>query len=442
MDLDNELYIFAEDHTERLEKDKYEWQILSFNSSDTLHDFLKESFKDFIFEDKKVLFVSANSISEANHLINEYNNVAVIFMDVSKGKYDAALQFIEHLRVTSNNQLPRIILCGEDQPGKYPVLLKYDVEGNIETSELRPKDLSLLTTMAIRSFKNLLQAKERNQELEDITKAASRFVPGKFLNILGKESIADIKLSDHVEQNMTVLFLDVRSFTSFSEFSTPLEVFEFINDCMAYLAPCIIKNKGFIDKHIGDAILALFPEKPEDAIQAAIDILRSLEDYNYSRIMKHQVPVQIGIGINSGPVVLGAIGFNDRTDCTVIGDTVNAASRVEASNKIFNTNLIVSSQTYMMLKKTNQFHSRSLGKIHVKGKKQMLKIYEIFDADPEDIRLRKNETKIDFEKAIKYYQEGDFIKARRLFETVYSLNRWDYATKHFIKECESKENNS
>src|SRR5262249_34839947 len=154
---------------------------------------------------------------------------------------------------------------------------------------------------------------ESKTELLNIVTAASRFVPQMFLKILKKESIANIQLSDCVEKELTILFLDIRSFTTLSEFATSQESFEFVNDCLSYFEPCIIQNNGFIDKHIGDGFLAIFPNQPDDAVKAAITILQSLERYNYKRIMRKQVPIRIGVGINTGTVILGVIGFNDRT---------------------------------------------------------------------------------------------------------------------------------
>ncbi len=117
------------------------------------------------------------------------------------------------------------------------------------------------------------------QELEFLNKAYERFVPHQFLNLLGKERITDIKLGDHIEREMSVLFADIRDFTAFSEKMTPKENFDFLNSYLRQMEPIISEYCGFIDKYIGDGIMALFPKDADSALQGAIAMLRTLAHY-------------------------------------------------------------------------------------------------------------------------------------------------------------------
>ncbi|MCB0315312.1 MAG: response regulator, partial [Calditrichaeota bacterium] len=154
--------------------------------------------------------------------------------------------------------------------------------------------------------KNELLARIRTHlNLKMINAAYARFVPHEFLRTLGRESIVDVRLGDQVQGDMTVLFSDIRSFTSLSEKMTPKENFDFLNEYLRYVIPPIRNYRGFIDKYIGDAIMAMFPRQPEDAVQAAIDSIRQLRDYNDLRRKRGEVPIQISIGLHTGTLMLG-----------------------------------------------------------------------------------------------------------------------------------------
>ena len=178
--------------------------------------------------------------------------------------------------------------------------------------------------------------------------------------------------------------------------------------------------------------MALFPDSAEEALKAAVSMLHSLESYNYNRLLNQTIPIEVGIALNTGPVVLGAVGFKERIDCTVLGDTVNIASRIEKCNKLFSTNIIISKQTLQAINNQQQFYTRYLGKIRLRGKKQQLSIYEVFNADATNLIALKHQTKEKFETAVKLYDEGDYLQSKTIFEGIYLDNRFDFATKYFI----------
>ena len=274
--------------------------------------------------------------------------------------------------------------------------------------------------------KNELLARIRTHlNLKMINAAYARFVPHEFLRTLGRESIVDVRLGDQVQGDMTVLFSDIRSFTSLSEKMTPKENFDFLNEYLRYVIPPIRNYRGFIDKYIGDAIMAMFPRQPEDAVQAAIDSIRQLRDYNDLRRKRGEVPIQISIGLHTGTLMLGTIGDESRMDGTVISDAVNLASRLEGLTKKFGASIIISEDTRNGLADPAKYQHRFLGKVQVKGKDQAVSIFEIYDAEPERLLELKTQTRDNFELGLKHYFNRQFADAVVAFKKVLDVNPSD-----------------
>jgi two-component system sensor histidine kinase ChiS len=253
------------------------------------------------------------------------------------------------------------------------------------------------------------------------------------MNALHKDSIIDVKLGDHVEGEMTVLFSDIRSFTSISEGMSPEENFNFLNDYLKHSIPAIHDNHGFIDKYIGDAVMAIFPDDPEDAVKASIRMLKDLEAYNIERHDNKQVPINIGIGLHTGPIMLGTIGNEKRMDGTVISDAVNLTSRLEGLTKLFGASIVISEFTLAGIKNKAGFNYRFLFKTQVKGKKNSVNVYEVFDGDPSNSFKLKLQTKIDYEKALTHYLAKKFSKALPLLESVLKQNPNDKAARIYLE---------
>ncbi len=287
----------------------------------------------------------------------------------------------------------------------------------------------LLSLKFSNSFKAI---KKLSSKIKKINIANSRFVPSEFLSFLDKESIVDVQLGDNVTKEMTVFFSDVRSFTTISESLTPEENFHFINSLLRRFGPIVRQNNGFIDKFMGDSIMALFPESPTDAIITASQILKELEFYNEGHMKKGLIPIKLGIGINSGMLMLGTIGEKQRMDGTVISDSVNIASRLEGLSKVFNANIIVSEKVLLEVKETIAIDYRFLGKVPVKGKSKSIPIYEIFSFDLEDIKILKLRIKEPFEKAIQLYEDLLFAEAKVLFTATLEIFPEDKAAKYYI----------
>jgi two-component system sensor histidine kinase ChiS len=216
----------------------------------------------------------------------------------------------------------------------------------------------------------------QKERLYQLNKAYERFVPHEFLSLLNR-SIVDVQLGDQVEKEMTILFSDIRGFTSLSEKMTPQETFNFINSYLNQMAPIIDQHHGFIDKYIGDAIMALFPTHADDAVEAAIAMIEKLDEYNDGRKKAGYLPIQIGIGLNTGKLMLGTVGDKDRMDGTVVSDAVNLASRIEEMTKNYDASLLISESTYSALTHSDRYSVRTRDRVEVKGKSEPVTVYEI-----------------------------------------------------------------
>ena len=282
-----------------------------------------------------------------------------------------------------------------------------------------------------RQFTNELQKALAAEE--KLTDAYGRFVPHEFLHFLGYESILEVKLGDQIQKEMSVLFSDIRDFTSLSETMTPAENFQFINAYLSRMEPAITDNFGFIDKYIGDAIMALFDGSADDAVKAGIAMLEELNEYNISRNRPDCPPLQIGIGINTGSLMLGTVGGQSRMDSTVISDAVNLASRVETLTKEYGVSMLITQNTFIEL--NDIYDLRLIDRVTVKGKSRMVTVYEVFAADPPELRQKKLETKTLFEQALVLYNSDRCVEATRFFSGCLQINPTDNVAQIYMQRC-------
>jgi class 3 adenylate cyclase len=284
---------------------------------------------------------------------------------------------------------------------------------------------------------------EMSQKLKDyfnnisrINKANSRFVPRQFIEFLGKDNIADVQLGDQIQKEMTILFSDIRNFTTISEEMTPKENFDFLNNYLGYMEPVIRNNHGFIDKFIGDSIMAIFSENPEDAINAAIEMRIKLQEFNQVMGQFGKPPIDSGIGIHTGNLMLGIVGGEGRMDGTVISDAVNLASRIEGLTKIYGSSIIISEDTLIKLNDPSHYNFRFLDIVKVKGKREAVYVFEVIDGEPLRIKELKTETKDKFSKALQHYKNQDLLAAKNIFKEIHKINENDKAAELYIMRCQ------
>lgn len=282
---------------------------------------------------------------------------------------------------------------------------------------------------------------EHIEHISHINKAYSYFVPNDFINLLEKEGILDIRLGDQVQKEMTVVFSDIRGFTALSESMTPKENFDFINSYLNFVGPVIRDQNGFIDKYIGDAIMALFPESADDALQAAVAIRQKLIFFNWSRRKKGLAEVDNGVGIHTGNLMLGIIGENERREATVISDAVNLASRIEGLTKIYKTPIIITEDTYNNLREPEQYSIRTLDRVKVKGRAKPIRLFEVINGDLPEIRDAKVGTTKIFNEALSHYQKQRFQDASELFRECYQKCPEDKVAQIYAQRCEKLKKN-
>lgn len=266
--------------------------------------------------------------------------------------------------------------------------------------------------------------------------AYGRFVPHQFLQLVGRPSIIDVELGDNVEQEMTLLFSDIRDFTSLSESILPAENFRFINSYLSTMEPMVTRHRGIIDKYIGDGIMALFSGSPDDGVRSGIDMLRQLTIYNQGRSRAGYSQIRIGIGVNTGLVMMGTGGGHSRMDSTVIGDAVNLASRLEGLTKSYSTPMVISAHTLHALRDPGAYCIRFLDRLQITGRYQAQSLYEVFDADPEPLRLAKLKTRASFERALAFYHLGRADLALPLLQECLRIAPDDQAAQVYLERCQ------
>lgn len=284
---------------------------------------------------------------------------------------------------------------------------------------------------------NIMSQRIKNyiDHISEINNSYYRFVPKQFLDFLDKKSITDIHLGDQIQKEMTVMFSDIRSFTEMSELMSPRENFNFINHYLGYMEPIISRNKGFIDKYIGDSIMALFAESPDDAIDAAIEMRVKLHEFNEDLVLNGKKPINSGIGINTGNLMLGIVGGKGRIEGTVISDHVNLASRLEGLTIKYGTSIIISQETLIKLKNPKRYQYRFLDSVKVKGKRNSVNIFEILDGEPTQIKNEKLATLQKFSKGLQLYRNQQFEAALEIFNEIKKESANDHANKLYIDRC-------
>ena len=266
-------------------------------------------------------------------------------------------------------------------------------------------------------------------DIEVINASYERFVPKEFLTLLQKKSIIDVEIGDNSSLEMSVLFSDMRNFTMISEKLSPQQSFKFLNNYLDKMTPAINDNQGFIDKYIGDAIMALFPNKPDDAVQAAIEMNKALKLLNKDGASDQ---LNMGIGIHMGTLVLGTIGKDTRMETTVISDTVNSSARLESLNKLYGTNILISGGVRYSLSDSLQSQSRLIDLTAVKGKSALLEVYEVLNPDITDHYSSKLETSKILEKVVKYFFDKKVDSAVKELKKIAKYRKTDNVVQYWV----------
>lgn len=318
---------------------------------------------------------------------------------------EEALEFISD-EIQSTSELP-LIISDQIMPGikgdelliqihqRYPDTIKILLTGQANAEAVgnavnkaglyryiskpwEAADLNLTIQEALRRGIQERELQSQTKKILENAEAFYRFVPIQFLELLGFQDsdYSRVSLGLSVEKDLTVLFSDIRSFTTLCEMIPTDYIFGFLNEYLSHMSPVIRKHNGFIDSYIGDSIMALFPNA-DSALEASIEMLTVLKKYNLERMESGNVPLGIGIGINSGKMLLGTIGEPLRFQTTVIGDTVNVAARIESLTKENRTHLLISESTKKRLSEPEKFKLKEIDSVSVRGRITETKIFDV-----------------------------------------------------------------
>jgi class 3 adenylate cyclase/HAMP domain-containing protein len=276
------------------------------------------------------------------------------------------------------------------------------------------------------------------QQISTLNESTIRFVPIQFMQQLGVRDITKLDLGSSVQQDMTILFFDIRSFSINSEMMSAAENFSFINNILSTSGPIIRKHNGFVDKYIGDAVMAIFPVAI-DAVRAGIDIYNTLVLNRETRITIGGDGINIGIGIHTGSVMMGIIGEQERISGTVISQNVNMASRMESLTKQVKAGMLVTKDTMNQIPSAKEeFAYRFIGMIKAAGINTAVGVFDMLDALPGKIRARRLATRQVFESGIRMYHTKDYQNARKRFEKVTAADPDDVCAAYFLTETERR----
>ena len=238
----------------------------------------------------------------------------------------------------------------------------------------------------------------------------------------------------------TVLFSDIRGFTTFTEALGAQGTVRLLNDYFELMVECISEQGGMLDKFIGDAIMAAFgiPMAHEDdedrAMRASINMLTRLNDWNVKREADGDMPIHMGIGLNTDSIVAGNIGSSKRMDYTMIGDGVNLAARLESACKQYHAKLLISEYTASRL--NGIYRLREIDRVQVKGKTQPVNVLEVLDYHTDQSFPNMMDVLGHFREGVNHYRAQDWLKAERSFKEALKANPGDRISEDYIERCE------
>lgn len=417
---------------------------------------IEDNFTALIRTKKQIIFLTLSPIFDENE--EEPSNGTLLYAKIltptfvdqlsKKIKYKLDIQSLPHLKlnqpISDNIQIinPKKLIA-------YRKIRNYEgrVIGNVAISiprhlHLQSKQsanqnmllLLLFSIIGIILMLSLIVMFFRKQE--SLTRALECFFPKEFIKLLERYDIEDIKLGNSIERNTTVLFSDIRGFSTLSEKMDSDSCFKFINEVWQSITPAINNHNGFVDKYIGDAIMAIFhkQDSPTHAVAAAIGIQKRAEKLNRQRLQRGEQAIKLGIGINTGEMMLGIVGNKNNLRGTATGDIVNGASRIEGLTKAYGCDILIGQGTFNRLD-AKQYLIRFIDEVTVKGKKEAIMIYEVYDANDDSVRALKTKTKEAYMEAWQLYQQKHYQKASQAFEDIVSISPNDNAAKHLLNRC-------
>ena len=328
---------------------------------------------------------------------------------------------------------PQSVLCIPlERHGKFEgaIYMENSLAAGVFTQD-RIEVIKLLAAQVSISVENAMLYEEQLRLIE----AQRRFVPSQFLESLAHHDIARVGVGEHVLKTMSVMFADLRGYTPIAERLDPRSTIELLNRYFPNMERPISQAGGFIDSFAGDQIVALFGASADDAVRAGIGMWRELDEFNRRSVALSQPTLQMGIGVNTGPIVLGTVGGRNRIQCTVVGDTVNLASRIEKLTKLYGGRFLIGERTFRSLSDLGVYAIRLVDRVTVRGKSTVVSLYEVIDAETPARRAAKLETSELLRSAMERYLHGEFNAAQPLFEQACIADPDDAVPFLFAERC-------
>lgn len=269
-------------------------------------------------------------------------------------------------------------------------------------------------------------------ELEELKNAFARFFPPEYLKFLNKENVTHVQLGDNVSKEMAIMFSDIRAFTTRNESMTPQESFDFINAYLQRVTPAIRDHHGVVVKFLGDGIMAVFPENADDAVLGAIAQFKQIEEYNLELIKIGSSPIQVGMGLHLGYMMVGMVGEHNRMQGDAFSDNVNLTARIEGLTKFYGVALLISEEIHKRLRNPQDYQLRFLDRVVVKGRSEPIAVYEVLDVETAKIKDFKLKTLPEFEQGLEYYRQGELALAEACFQNILRVNSQDKTAQLYL----------
>lgn len=274
--------------------------------------------------------------------------------------------------------------------------------------------------------------KESRVMFDKLNYEYSKYLPQQFVKELGKKSVLELSLGCNIQKEVTSVFIDIRNSTKTSYTLSLSENFNFINKYLGLIGPIVRKYNGFVDKYLGDGVLAIFLA-PEVAIKACIEIIKTINLDSKSLGIYN---TKVGVGVHTGQVLIGVIGDKKRLSATVISDSVNSASYLEKLNRELGTNLLFTKNTLNTLSKDFDINYRYVGTFEL-SKDNKISVFECLDCYEDKKKASLKASKNDFENAVRCYELGG-TNCKKIFEKCLAHDKTDKVAKYYIDKIKNK----
>ncbi len=342
---------------------------------------------------------TASTIREGNRLLKEYDMHVVLVKQRMPGM--TGLQFCEGVSHSFPDMIKIVLTEEGEDTAPLDRAMRSELIYRFVQMPYNPSDLRMILDGALKLSEMQYENRELSKKIdnfkseqENILRLFKRYVPDEVVS-QAIQSEDDQMIRAGENRVVSVLFADIRGFTDFASNLRPTEIVEFLNEYWKEISECIIENKGSVNKYMGDGMLAVFGapvsymDNHENAVSAALDMIDRLEAINEKFAEKLGTEIKIGVGINSGEVVVGNVGTDNYMEYTVIGDTVNIASRMEQISKEKPNSIMVSDKTYELVRDAFEFSEAKA--IDIKGKDEKVSYREVTGRRSDNIyNIRSN----------------------------------------------------